>query len=207
MATLTQADTDQLLITLVGDVNIVKVTELGGNRRVFIDLRADPDATVSIDVDGSSTDYTIADTDSLTYDIGNSNICNFEHTVDGCRFTLNFVGQTATVETSETEADITLEVDDAPLVTGTLDIGDTLTVTPGTYLGNDVGTPTYRWFQANDDAGAGAAVISSETDDTYVIGVAAGKYIAVEETVTEEGGSNPETLVTVSEYVGPVTTP
>lgn len=75
--------------------------------------------------------------------------------------------------------------------TGTPKDGEELTADEGTWVGDATITYAYRWFTANDNAGAGAAVIVGATSSTYTAVVGdVGKYIAVEITASNDAGTS-----------------
>lgn len=72
----------------------------------------------------------------------------------------------------------------APVVTGTPDVGQTLTVTPGTYTNTDV-AHGYQW-QRCDATGANCVAIAGATTSTYVVSNDdAGATLDVVETATD----------------------
>jgi predicted secreted protein len=92
-----------------------------------------------------------------------------------------------------------------PAVTGTLDEGDTLTTTNGTWLGDATITFARAWQRgnANDANDPSWDAISGETATTYVLAAAdVGKYIRCRVTATNSVGST----VAFSNIVGPITT-
>ena len=92
-----------------------------------------------------------------------------------------------------------------PAVTGTLDEGDTLTTTNGTWLGDATITFARAWQRgnANDANDPSWDAISGETATTYVHAAAdVGKYIRCRVTATNSVGST----VAFSNIVGPITT-
>ena len=91
----------------------------------------------------------------------------------------------------------------APVISGSLTVGSTLTVTPGTWTGNTPISLAHQWIQADDNAGTNAVNIAGQTGLTYVIAVASGKYVTVKETATELS-FNYETGNVTAAYVGPV---
>jgi hypothetical protein len=94
-----------------------------------------------------------------------------------------------------------------PVVSGLLHTGNTLTVAPGGWVGDDV-VLTRQWVRANDAAGTGQANIVGQTGLTYVIAAGdASKFIACVETATEGRANNAETLSRTSNYVGPAVNP
>jgi hypothetical protein len=75
-----------------------------------------------------------------------------------------------------------------PAITGTVDIGQTLTVTPGTWSNNDV-TLTYQW-QRCDATGANCVAVPGATTATYVVSSDdAGATLNVVETATDRFGA------------------
>jgi hypothetical protein len=71
-----------------------------------------------------------------------------------------------------------------PAITGTADLGQTITVTPGTWSNTDVKL-THQW-QRCDAAGANCADIPGSTADTYtVVDTDAGSTFRVVETATD----------------------
>jgi hypothetical protein len=94
-----------------------------------------------------------------------------------------------------------------PVVSGLLHTGNTLTVAPGGYVGDDV-VITRQWVRANDAAGTGQVNIAGQTGLTHVVAIADDtKYIACVETVTENRANGAETLVKRSNFVGPAVNP
>ena len=72
----------------------------------------------------------------------------------------------------------------APVVMGTADVGQTLTVTPGTYTNTDV-SHGYQW-QRCDATGANCVAIAGATSSTYVVSTDdAGSTLDVVETATD----------------------
>ncbi len=73
----------------------------------------------------------------------------------------------------------------APAITGTLQVGETLT---GSYTYSDVngdleGASTFKWYRADDSAGSGKTDIAGATSKTYVLQPGdLGKYISFEVT-------------------------
>ena len=64
-----------------------------------------------------------------------------------------------------------------PSLSGTLSIGQTLTVNPGTWTPTP-GSYVYAWERATDAAGAGMESLGDSTHGTYVLGTAdSGKYL------------------------------
>ncbi len=81
-----------------------------------------------------------------------------------------------------------------PAITGTVDVGQTLTVTPGAWSNPDVAL-TYQW-QRCDGAGANCAAIAGATSTTYVVAAAdAGSTFSVVETATDRFGAPTATSV------------
>jgi hypothetical protein len=75
-----------------------------------------------------------------------------------------------------------------PGITGTVDVGQTLTVTPGTWSNPDV-VLTYQW-QRCDGTGATCAAIAGATSTTYpVVATDAGSTFSVVETATDRFGA------------------
>ena len=71
-----------------------------------------------------------------------------------------------------------------PAISGTVDVGQTLTVTPGTWSNPDV-TLTYQW-QRCDGSGANCAAVAGATSTTYaVVTTDAGSTFSVLETATD----------------------
>jgi predicted secreted protein len=92
-----------------------------------------------------------------------------------------------------------------PAVTGTLDEGDTLTTTNGTWLGDATITFARAWQRGNvaDGNDPSWANISGATATTYILAAAdVGKYIRCRVTATNSVGST----VAFSNIVGPITT-
>jgi poly(3-hydroxybutyrate) depolymerase len=80
-----------------------------------------------------------------------------------------------------------------PVISGDLDVGDTLTVTPGTWVGDGV-VKTYQWRRDDSD-------ISGATGTTYQLTANdQNAYISCVETATNEGGSPSAS----SNVIGPV---
>jgi hypothetical protein len=72
----------------------------------------------------------------------------------------------------------------APLIAGTADVGQTLTVTPGTWTNTDVARG-YQW-QRCDATGANCVAIAGATTSTYVVSTDdAGETLDVVETATD----------------------
>jgi len=91
-----------------------------------------------------------------------------------------------------------------PAITGTVDVGQTLTVTPGTWSNPDV-TLSYQW-QRCDATGANCAAITGATSTTYIIAPTdAGSTFSVVETATDRFGA-PTATSAVTAAV-PVPTP
>jgi hypothetical protein len=83
----------------------------------------------------------------------------------------------------------------APSISGTPNVGSTLTVTPGTYDGTTPITKTYQWY-------ASGVIIIGETATTYLVDAAElGLNITCKETASNTYGS----LVTTTNSLGPVT--
>ncbi len=98
-----------------------------------------------------------------------------------------------------TPADVT-----PPAITGTADLGQTLTLTPGTWSNTDVKL-THQW-QRCDGAGANCADIAGSTADTYtVIDTDAGSTFRVVETATDRFGA--PTVTSLLTAVVPVPPP
>jgi hypothetical protein len=75
-----------------------------------------------------------------------------------------------------------------PAITGTADLGQTLTVTPGTWSNSDV-VLTYQW-QRCDATGANCVAVAGSTGTTYVVSSAdAGMMLNVVETATDRFGT------------------
>jgi len=92
-----------------------------------------------------------------------------------------------------------------PAITGTLDEGDTLTTTNGTWSGDATITFARAWQRgnANDPNNPSWTNISGATATTYVLAAAdVGKYIRCRVTATNSVGST----VAFSNIVGPITT-
>jgi len=92
-----------------------------------------------------------------------------------------------------------------PAITGTLDEGDTLTTTNGTWLGDATITFARAWQRGNasDPNDPSWANISGATATTYILAAAdVGKYIRCRVTATNSVGST----VAFSNIVGPITT-
>ena len=84
-----------------------------------------------------------------------------------------------------------------PVITGITEIGEVLTVTPGTWTGNPVPTLSYQWLR-------NGAIISGATGTTYTLQASdETATITVREVATNSKGTVP----VVSAGVGPVTTP
>lgn len=82
-----------------------------------------------------------------------------------------------------------------PVITGTPQVGETLTVTPGTWTGAAPITLAYQWY-------ADGSALEGETADTLVLGAETeGTMITVVETATS--GTGASSSVT-SAAVGPV---
>lgn len=91
----------------------------------------------------------------------------------------------------------------APTVSGTEEVGSTLTVTAGTYdlpapfagLTNGTIAKAYQWYRADDALGANEAAVSGATSLTYTL-VAAdeGKFLRCKETPSNDGGTDPEEI-------------
>ena len=79
----------------------------------------------------------------------------------------------------------------APAVTGTEEVGETLTSTGGTWdsQGNGTVVSSYQWTRSTSAAGAGEADISGATSSTYVLVASdSGKYIRCRVRGTNTGG-------------------
>jgi hypothetical protein len=75
-----------------------------------------------------------------------------------------------------------------PAITGTADLGQTLTVTPGTWSNSDV-VLTYQW-QRCDATGANCVAVAGSTGTTYVVSAAdAGMTLNVVETAIDRFGT------------------
>jgi uncharacterized repeat protein (TIGR02543 family) len=85
----------------------------------------------------------------------------------------------------------------APSVTGTYQVGQTLTVLNGTWNDNTDLAPgtisyTYQWRRADNGSGANAADIAGATLSTYLLAAAdSGKYVCVRVTATDNGEGLP----------------
>ena len=80
-----------------------------------------------------------------------------------------------------------------PVVSGDVEVGETLSVTAGTWTGNPAPTISYQWFVDGAEA-------VGETSNSYVIQASdAGLMVSVEVTATNSGGSATEEVA-----VGPV---
>lgn len=207
MTTYTSSGTDLVTVTVSGNRNGIKIDGPPGQRVLTVDLRAGyPDCEVVVDVDGTPTTYTLADTDHLEFAlVADASGVEMEDRADGSfRFKVDLTKVDATVVATDLEADVVLNNTVAATYSGTLQVGETLTRTAGTWVGNNV-TLAGQWFEADDGDGLNAAAISGETAATYVIGAPLeGKYIAYRETATESGSSNPGTESVFTDYDGPV---
>lgn len=86
----------------------------------------------------------------------------------------------------------------APAITGTLEVGDVLTTTNGTW--SDASTYARQW-KSSSDGNAPWANITGETGATYTLLVGdVGKFIRCDVTATNANGSN----TAMSNVVGPV---
>jgi hypothetical protein len=82
-----------------------------------------------------------------------------------------------------------------PSITGTPQVGETLTVDPGTWVGAEPIVLTYQWY-------ADGVALEGETGDTLVLGAETeGTLITVVETATAATGAQASA---VSAAVGPV---
>lgn len=80
-----------------------------------------------------------------------------------------------------------------PVVSGTVEVGETLSVTAGTWSGNPAPTISYQWFVDGAEA-------VGETSNSYVIQASdAGLMVSIEVTATNSEGSASESVA-----VGPV---
>ena len=97
-----------------------------------------------------------------------------------------------------TPADVT-----PPTITGTVDVGQTLTVTPGTWSNPDVAL-SHQWERC-DGTGANCAAIAGATSTTYaVVATDAGSTFSVVETATDRFGAPTATsAVTTAVPVAP----
>lgn len=83
----------------------------------------------------------------------------------------------------------------APTISGTEEVGETLTANLGTYSdadGDSAGTHTYQWYRADDNTGTNEAAISGATSSTYTLVTAdAGKYLRVGVVPVAATGASP----------------
>jgi hypothetical protein len=94
-----------------------------------------------------------------------------------------------------------------PSIVGSPNVGQTLTVTPGTWTGTPPPTFAYQW-QRCDAAGANCADIGGATGTTYVVQAAdAGATLRVRESATNAAGTASATSATTGVVgSGPVNT-
>lgn len=100
-------------------------------------------------------------------------------------------------EGSDTEASVATDpvpaapdITEAPTISGTVEVGETLTAVSGEVTGTPEPTTTWQW-QISDDGSTGWTDITDETAETYVI--AAGddaKYLRVVQTETNTEGTD-----------------
>lgn len=88
-----------------------------------------------------------------------------------------------------------------PSISGTPQVGQTLTANPGTYTGYKPLTFTYQWLRCPDASGDNCAIIAGATATTYTPQAAdVGKYVGLEVAISNVAGSTTDT----SSPVGPV---
>lgn len=88
----------------------------------------------------------------------------------------------------------------APVISGSLSVGDTLTISLGTWT-NSPTSYDHGWFRANDALGTGISYITG--GDTYVLQVAdVGKYIVAD--TRAYNASAPSGVNQFAAYVGPI---
>lgn len=95
-----------------------------------------------------------------------------------------------------------------PAISGTAEVGETLTVNPGTWSGTAPITYTYQWLRCSSTSVMSCSTISGATGESYVLGVDDGGYsMRVRVTATNVAGSVTETSAATSEVpnVGPPT--
>jgi hypothetical protein len=94
-----------------------------------------------------------------------------------------------------------------PAISGTLEVGSTLTTTNGTWAGTTPLTYTYSWRRC-DQNGASCSTISGETANTYVLKtVDVGNTLRVVVTATNSDGNDTSTSVPTGLVTAPAVAP
>ena len=84
--------------------------------------------------------------------------------------------------------------DGAPVLGGTFEEGQTVSVSDPNFdlRNNGTGVYTYQWYEATDAVGTGATVISGATSSSYTLPAGSlGKFIGCFVTATNDGGNDP----------------
>lgn len=93
----------------------------------------------------------------------------------------------------------TPDIEGIPVILGVLSVGETLTATSASIIGNPIPTISWQW-ERSADGSTGWTSISGATSSTYVLDAADGnQYIRVVQTATSTQGTDVETSVSTSQ--------
>lgn len=111
----------------------------------------------------------------------------------GVKVTIHYVGTApdiGAVEANPTPPPVPPAVTASPAISGSTQVGSTLTASTGTWSGNPTSF-AYEWQRANDSGFTSGVVTIGANQNTYLLVSAdAGKFIRVRVTATNAGGSS-----------------